>query len=156
MCILLNVWGPHTIDRFASDYNTTCVFNSKYWCPGTTGINAFDQHWGQENNWIVPPPSVAQKYKALKYLLFVFSLHDFSKYISILSPSCVNCVDSVLSAVYGIKRAHNLQGVQDPTDNSFVHNLVETEKRQPRQPKSMKDHVTTESLDSVLPFCISF
>jgi hypothetical protein len=28
--------------------------------PGTTGINAFDQHWGQENNWIVPPPSVAQ------------------------------------------------------------------------------------------------
>jgi hypothetical protein len=56
---LNNVWGPHTIDRFASDYNTKCkVFNSKYWC---TGINAFDQHWGQENNWIVPPPSVAQK-----------------------------------------------------------------------------------------------
>ena len=48
---LNNVWGPHTIDRFASDYNTKCkVFNSKYWCPGTTGINAFDQHWGQENN----------------------------------------------------------------------------------------------------------
>ena len=50
------------------------------------------------------------------------------------------------SAIYGIKRAHNLLGLQDPTDNSFVHNLVETEKRQPRQPKSKKDHVTTESL----------
>jgi hypothetical protein len=56
---LNNVWGPHTIDRFASDYNTKCkVFNSKYWRPGTTGINAFDQHWGQENNWTVSLPSV--------------------------------------------------------------------------------------------------
>ena len=32
----------------------------------------------------------------------------------------------IQSAVYGIKWAHNLQGLQDPTDNSFVHNLVET------------------------------
>jgi hypothetical protein len=45
----------------------------------------------------------------------------------------------IQSAVYGIKWAHNLQGLQDPTDNSFVHNLVETAKRQPRQPKSKKD-----------------
>ena len=44
------------------NYHTKCkVFNSKYWCPGTTGINAFDQHWGQANNWIVPPSSVAKK-----------------------------------------------------------------------------------------------
>ena len=72
--VLLPQWVPReenvkadkisksTIDRFVSDYNTKCkVFNSKYWCPGMTGINAFDQYWGQENNWIVPPPSVAQK-----------------------------------------------------------------------------------------------
>ena len=59
---LNNVWGPHAIDRFTSDYITKCkLFNSKYWCPGTTCINAFDQHWRQENNCIVPPPSVAQK-----------------------------------------------------------------------------------------------
>ena len=47
------------------------------------------------------------------------------------------------SAIYGIKRAHNLLGLQDPTDNSFVHNLAETAKR---QPKTKKDHVTTKSL----------
>jgi hypothetical protein len=50
------------------------------------------------------------------------------------------------SAVYGIKWAHNLQGLQDPTDNSFVHNLVETAKRQPSQPKTMTGNVTTEYL----------
>lgn len=55
-----NLWGPHTVDRFASDYNTKCkVFNSKCWCPGTTGINSLEQHWGMENNWVVPPPSIA-------------------------------------------------------------------------------------------------
>jgi hypothetical protein len=59
---LNNVCGPHAIDRFASYYNTKYkVFNSNYWCPGTTCINAFDQHWRQENNCIVPPPLVAQK-----------------------------------------------------------------------------------------------
>ena len=59
---LNNVWGPHAIDRFTSDYITKCkLFNSKYWCPGTTCINAFDQHWRQENNCIVPPPLVAEK-----------------------------------------------------------------------------------------------
>jgi hypothetical protein len=52
----------------------------------------------------------------------------------------------IQSAVYGIKCAHNLQGLQDPTDNLFVHNLVETAKCQHRQPKSKKDHITTESL----------
>lgn len=59
---LNSVWGPHTVDRFASDYNTKCtIFNSKHYCPGTSGINAFDQHWGRENNWVVPPQSLAGK-----------------------------------------------------------------------------------------------
>ena len=53
-----DTWGPHTVDRFATDYNTKCsVFNSKHWCPRTLGIDAFNRHWGKEINWIVPPPS---------------------------------------------------------------------------------------------------
>lgn len=60
--VLDNLWGPHTVDRFASDYNTKClVFNSKHWCPNTSGINAFDQDWKSEINWIVPPPSLVSK-----------------------------------------------------------------------------------------------
>ncbi|MCG7877889.1 MAG: reverse transcriptase domain-containing protein, partial [Candidatus Thiodiazotropha endolucinida] len=50
-------WGTHTYDRFACDYNTKCkMFNSRFWCPGTSGIDAFAQNWKGENNWLVPPP----------------------------------------------------------------------------------------------------
>ena len=52
----------------------------------------------------------------------------------------------IQSAVYGIKWAHSVQGLGDPTDNSFVHNLVESAKRQPGKPKVKKDHVSSESL----------
>lgn len=52
----------------------------------------------------------------------------------------------IQSAVYGIKWAHSLQGLSDPTDNSFVHNLLESSKRQPRKPRVKKDHIDSESL----------
>lgn len=51
-------WGPHTIDRYASHYNNKCErFNSRWWVPGTEGVNALHQRWSKpENNWLVPPP----------------------------------------------------------------------------------------------------
>ena len=52
----------------------------------------------------------------------------------------------IQSAVYGIKWAHSLKGLHDPTVDSFVHNLVETAKRQPSQPKTKKGLVTTKYL----------
>lgn len=52
------LWGPFTIDRFASWYNTKCNrFNSRFWNPGCEGIDAFSLNWQGENNWVVPPPS---------------------------------------------------------------------------------------------------
>ena len=40
--ILDQIWGPHTIDRFASDYNTHATrFNSCYWNPGPEAVDAF-------------------------------------------------------------------------------------------------------------------
>ncbi|XP_071123465.1 uncharacterized protein [Mytilus edulis] len=52
-------WGPYNIDRFATHYNTHCTrFNSKHWCPGSEGIDAFSQNWGKDTNWLVPPPSL--------------------------------------------------------------------------------------------------
>ena len=49
-------WGPHTIDRFTSDYNKkTLRYNSRCWNPGAKNIDAFCQNWTRENNWIVPP-----------------------------------------------------------------------------------------------------
>lgn len=52
-----NTWGRHTVDRFASNLNNHCVrFNSRFWCPGTEGVDAFDQCWSEDCNWIVPAP----------------------------------------------------------------------------------------------------
>jgi hypothetical protein len=49
-------WGPYQVDRFAD--NTNCkvdVFNSQYWCPGSSGVDAFAYDWSGVNNWLVPP-----------------------------------------------------------------------------------------------------
>ncbi|VDI25429.1 Hypothetical predicted protein [Mytilus galloprovincialis] len=54
-----SLWGPYTIDRFATHYNTQCErFNSKIWYPGTEAVDAFSQNWNTETNWLVPPPSL--------------------------------------------------------------------------------------------------
>ena len=46
------VWGRHTIDRFASFTNRKCVrFNTKFWTPGSLGIDAFAYDWRGELNW---------------------------------------------------------------------------------------------------------
>lgn len=49
-------WGPHGCDRFASDENAVVrQFNSRFWCPGTGGVDAFAQCWAGVNNWVLPP-----------------------------------------------------------------------------------------------------
>lgn len=54
---LNRLWGPYSCDLFACNYNTKCNrFFSKYWCPGTAGVNAFNCNWARENGWLVPPP----------------------------------------------------------------------------------------------------
>ena len=49
-------WGPCTIDRFASYYNTQLPrFNSRYYNPGTEAVDAFTCDWSSEINWWCPP-----------------------------------------------------------------------------------------------------
>jgi hypothetical protein len=61
-------WGLFTIDRFADHLNTKCNrFNSKYFVPGTEGVNSFGQNWASEFNWVVPP--VALIPQALLFML---------------------------------------------------------------------------------------
>ena len=49
-------FGQFTIDRFADNRNTKLSrFNSKYYCPNTSGVDAFTEDWTHENNWICPP-----------------------------------------------------------------------------------------------------
>uniref|UniRef100_A0A061QGF8 Uncharacterized protein n=1 Tax=Tetraselmis sp. GSL018 TaxID=582737 RepID=A0A061QGF8_9CHLO len=66
-----NIWGRHTIDRFASMNNAqTHRFNSKWWDPESEGIDSLQmphEEWRKENNWCNPPwtllPSLIQKLK---------------------------------------------------------------------------------------------
>jgi ribonuclease HI len=55
--ILERQWGPHTMDRFASLTNTQLPrYNSRFWDPLTSGVDALaQQDWAQENNFVNPP-----------------------------------------------------------------------------------------------------
>ena len=49
-------WGPCTVDRFASYYNTQLPkFNSRYCNPGAEAIDAFTCDWSSEIKWCCPP-----------------------------------------------------------------------------------------------------
>lgn len=50
------LWGPHTVDCFAS-FNSKQLpkFYSRWFCPGCAGIDAFTLDWSGDNNWLVPP-----------------------------------------------------------------------------------------------------
>ena len=49
-------FGEFTIDRFADENNKKVVhFNSKFYCPLTTGVNAFTFNWITHFNWLCPP-----------------------------------------------------------------------------------------------------
>lgn len=50
------VWGPHSFDRFANYLNAKLPrFNSRFWNPGSEGIDSFVMNWAGENNYVCPP-----------------------------------------------------------------------------------------------------
>ena len=63
-----SLWGPHSIDRFASFYNTKLPrFNSRYWNPGSEAVDAFTCDWSNECNWLCPPPYLLPR--TIKYVI---------------------------------------------------------------------------------------
>lgn len=52
------VWGPLTVDRFASSANRQLPrFNSLTAAAGSEAVNGWAQHWGGELNYVNPPIS---------------------------------------------------------------------------------------------------
>lgn len=50
------MWGSHTVDRFACFYNSKLPrFNSRYFQPGSEAVDAFQKNWRFDFNWLVPP-----------------------------------------------------------------------------------------------------
>ena len=51
-----SLWGPHTVDLFASlNSKQLPHFCAKWLCPVCEGVDAFTQDWRGENNSLVPP-----------------------------------------------------------------------------------------------------
>ena len=50
------LWGPFTCDTFADNKNKkVSIFFSRFFTPGTSGVDAFAYDRLKYNNWIVPP-----------------------------------------------------------------------------------------------------
>ena len=61
------LWGPHSIDRFADENNhKVSRFNSLFYSPNSEAIDAFSQNCGNENNVLVP---LFRKYLKLLFAL---------------------------------------------------------------------------------------
>ena len=59
--ILQKHFGTNDIDLFATDYDKKCqTFSSKFWCPGTSSVDAFSFLWCHGNNYLVPPPKTCR------------------------------------------------------------------------------------------------
>ena len=66
---LESLWGPFTVDRFASVMNNkTKRFNSLFWNPTAEAVDAFTQNWHGENNWLVPP--IYSVIRTIKHLIY--------------------------------------------------------------------------------------
>jgi hypothetical protein len=52
-----NMWGPHTVDRFASFATTQLpIYNSRFLDPMSSGVDALSQlDWGEHNNYVNAP-----------------------------------------------------------------------------------------------------
>lgn len=60
--LLDNGWGPHTVDCFGTFYNYKVPrFFSRFWNPGSSGVDTFFQAWQGENCWVVPPVVLLSK-----------------------------------------------------------------------------------------------
>lgn len=58
-----NLWGPHTVDRFACNYNAKLPrFNSRFFQAGCETVDAFSQDWGYDNNWLSPRFALLSKF----------------------------------------------------------------------------------------------
>ena len=50
-----DLWGPNNCHRFACPYNAKVqCFNTRFYQPGSSGLNAFSQDWSHHNTGFVP------------------------------------------------------------------------------------------------------
>jgi hypothetical protein len=99
-------WGPHTVDLFASSKNAHCErFFSRFWCPGTSGVDAFSHDWSLENSWINPPFSlIGRVWRRLRSMgasaSMVVPIWTASPWWHLIAPDGVHLDSSVVDWVW--------------------------------------------------------
>ena len=107
-----SLFGPFTVDRFASPDSAKCArFYSKFWCPGAEGVDAFSVDWAGENNWLVPPVYLI--------LRVIFHLEVCSARGVLVVPKWPSAVFWPIIFPVGGHRASVIQVIEF-TDPSFV------------------------------------
>ncbi|EYC09841.1 hypothetical protein Y032_0058g2849 [Ancylostoma ceylanicum] len=95
---ITNRWGTPSIDMFANDRNTKSdIFFSSSYCPGTSGIDAFEHTsaWKHGLLWLVPPVSLVGKtirwaFHAKAFGILGCPLWTSQPYFPILKPGGTN------------------------------------------------------------------
>jgi hypothetical protein len=66
--IFFNIaWGEFTCDLFADNKNFKVKkYFTRFWSPGSAGVDSFAQNWANENCWIVPPLHLYVEYSPFK------------------------------------------------------------------------------------------
>ena len=79
------LWGPHTVDRFASIKTKQLDrYCSRYRNPGCEASNAFTVSWSPDKNWIFPPTLLIPK-----VLRHMSAGHEYGALIAPQWPSAV-------------------------------------------------------------------
>ena len=57
--MVIRRFGPLDVDRFPDERNHKLpIFNSRWWCPGTAAVDAFEVSWAGVRNWLHAHPSI--------------------------------------------------------------------------------------------------
>ena len=127
--LLDTLWGPHSIDRFASYYNKKISrFNSRFWNPGCEAVDAFTVDWKVENNWVVPPialiPRVLKHMENTKAVGTLICPCWFSApFWPMLFPDGCNPIRAVLE-VYEIPSKNGIFTPGRGGNVDFINNVV--------------------------------
>jgi len=119
-------WGPFTIDRFARPENTKIKrFNSKYYTPGTEGVDALTKDWSKENNFVVPPVKLIPR--VLKHLTYVPTVGTLVvplwKSACFWSMICDEFYDWAFKEFYHIRRSFSSGRPRKPIDNIIAEQI---------------------------------
>ena len=123
---ITTLWGPFTIDRFATWYNAKCRrFNSRFWNPGCEGVDAFSLNWSGENNWVVPPPNqIVRVWKHFQICkargALVIPLWKGAVFWPCLCPDGIHLAKCITDWV-GIPEFNSAATIRGRTYNSMFH-----------------------------------